>query len=230
MDTVPSAVDADRIRLLIFDLDGTIADTIESIREGVNMAMIKYDFPERSYEEIRSFIGNGARELIRRSMPDEASSDPELVSAVFADYDYFYGLTYDHCERCYDGIPEALATLKERGYTIAVLSNKQDNYVKALVDLLIPEGIVSLAAGQTSLPKKPDPTVPLMMAEQLGFLPQETAFVGDSDVDILTAHNAGMLSVGVSWGYRGRQILEDSGAQVIIDHAHGLADLFLGVK
>ena len=214
------------IKLLIFDLDGTLADTIDSIREGVNLAMKKYAFPERSYEEVRLAIGNGARELIRLSMPVEFSVDGDLVDRVLADYHDFYGQTYIHCRSCYDGILETLLCLKERGYTLAVLSNKQDFYVKALVRELLPEGLISYAAGQTDLPKKPDPTVPLMIASSLGFSPAQTAFIGDSEVDIQTALNAGMLSVGCAWGYRERALLIEAGAHAVLDCACELTDLF----
>ena len=230
MEEIPLAPDVTKIKLLIFDLDGTLADTLGSIREGVNMAMIKHGFPERSYDEVRSFIGNGARELIRRSMPDEAATDGKLVDEVFFDYDYFYGLTYAHCDECYEGIVGALSKFKESGYTISILSNKQDRYVKALAEILIPEGIVSLAMGQTDLPKKPDPAVPLMMARTLGFSPRETAFIGDSDVDIETARNAGMLSIGVSWGFRGRDELVDARPDFVVDNATELVDVILNVN
>ena len=214
------------IRLLILDLDGTLADTIDSIREGVNLAMEKYGFPTRSYEEVRLAIGNGARELIRLSMPADAATDPALVDRVFADYNDFYGLTFAHCDHCYDGIVESLVTLKERGYTLAVLSNKQDVYVKALVKNLFAEGLISLAEGQTALPKKPDPTVPWMMTEQLGFAPEEVAFIGDSEVDIATARNARMMAVGCSWGYRERALLAESRPDALLDEPVELMDLF----
>lgn len=216
------------IRLLIFDLDGTLADTIDSIREGVNLAMRKYHFPERSYEEVRLAIGNGSRELIRLSMPADAAADGALVDRVLSDYNVFYGETYSHCRSCYDGMLESLLCLKERGYTLAVLSNKQDVYVKALVRELLPEGLISLAAGQTDLPKKPDPTVPWMMAERLGFSSAQTAFIGDSEVDVATARNACMMAVGCSWGYRDRAILSDSGADCLLDEPRELMDLFCG--
>ena len=214
------------VKLLIFDLDGTLADTIESIREGVNLAMRKYGFPERSYEEVRRAIGNGARDLIRRSMPAEALEDGALFERVFADYHAFYGKTYVHCDTCYDGIVEALCELKKRGYTIAVLSNKQDEYVRALVKNLIPEGVVSVAMGQTELPKKPDPTVPLLIAQGLGFAPAETAFIGDSEVDVQTGRNAGMVTVGCSWGYRERSLLVDGGAHAVLDAPRELLEIF----
>lgn len=216
----------DTIKLLILDLDGTLADTIESIREGVNIAMNKYGYPERNYDEVRRAIGNGARELIRLSMPAPERSDAELVDRVFRDYHAAYGETYTHCTECYEGIPESLLTLKERGYTLAVLSNKQDVYVKELVKILLPEGLIASAAGQTDLPKKPDPTVPLMIASELGFAPSETAFIGDSEVDVLTGKNAGMLTVGCSWGYRDREVLVDSSADFVLDRPSELVEIF----
>ncbi len=214
------------IRLLIFDLDGTLADTIWSIREGVNLAMKKHSFPEKSYDETRMNVGNGARELIRRSMPEGAAEDKELFDRVYDDYESFYAETCGHCRECYDGMLEALLTLKERGYTIAVLSNKQDRFVKIMVDSLLPKGLAALSVGQTDLPKKPDPTVPLMIAGSLGFEPFEVAFIGDSDVDIKTAENAHMLSVGCAWGYRGREVLAEAGSDIIIDHPTELCRLF----
>ena len=211
-------------KLLIFDLDGTIANTIYSIRDGVNMAMDKYGFPQRSYEEIRAAIGNGARELIRLSLPEKKRADSLLVDAVFADYNIFYGITYKNIDGCYPHMNESLHTLKDRGYVIAVLSNKQDHYVKKIVELLFPDGTVSYAAGQTELPRKPDPTVPLMIAKEFGVSPEQCVFIGDSDVDVMTAKNSGMTSVACSWGYRPREEL--SGADMIIDSADMLTVLF----
>ena len=215
------------IRLLILDLDGTLADTIGSIRDGVNLAMNKYGYPERSYEEVREAIGNGARELIRRSMPAHLASDRELVDRVFSDYHAFYGQTYLNCKECYEGIPESLAALKEAGYTLAVLSNKQDVYVKGLCKALFPEGLISYAEGQTEKPKKPDPTVPLEIASMLGFTPEETAFLGDSEVDVQTGLNAGMLAIGCAWGYRDSALLLETGAHYLMEHPSEIADLFL---
>ena len=219
----------DRVRLLILDLDGTLADTIGSIRDAVNLAMNQYGYPERNYEEVRVAIGNGARELIRLTMPAEESKDSALVDRVFADYHGFYGETYLHCDTCYEGIPESLAALKERGYTLAVLSNKEDGYVKDLVKVLLPEGMISHAEGQTEKPIKPNPTVPLEIAASLGFAPEETAFLGDSEVDVMTGRNAGMLAVGCAWGYRNAACLEEAGADVRLEKPSEIADLFLSI-
>ena len=227
MERIHSAETLTRVRLLILDLDGTIADTIESIREAVNLALQQFSLPERSYEDIRAAIGNGARMLMRRSASSDHALSEKEHEELYQCYHRLYGETYAHCDTCYDGMVEALEILKSRGYTLAVLSNKQDVYVRALVEQLLPSGLISIAMGQTERPKKPDPTVPLEIAAALGFSPEETAFVGDSEVDIQTAIRGGMLPVGCSWGYRDASLLKLEGAAVLLDSPTELAELFL---
>jgi len=214
------------IKALIFDLDGTLADTIESIREAVNLTMEHFGYPIRSYEEVRLAIGSGARNLIAKTMPAEASQDDMQVDRVFAYYDEVYATTYLHADHCYEGMKEAVEELNRRGYRIAVLSNKQDVYVKALCQSLFMPEVIQIAQGQTELPHKPDPTVPLMIAKELGVQSAECAFVGDSDVDIYTAQNAGMLAVGCAWGYRGEEVLLECGADLILHHPSALTEIF----
>ena len=213
------------VELLIFDLDGTLADTLAGICDGVCLAMERYGYPKRSMEEVRHAIGNGARELIRRSMPEEASADAALVDRVFADYDRLYEQTFRHA-CAYEGMAQTLATLRERGYRLAVLSNKQDRYVKTLTEELFDGELFCFAAGQTDLPKKPDPTVPLRLARELGIPPERCAMIGDSEVDIRTGKNAGMRSVGCSWGYRERETLSAENADVMISHPQQLLAVF----
>lgn len=213
-------------KLFIFDLDGTLADTIESIRHAVNITMDHFGYAERSYEEIRKAIGNGARLLIKRSMPQEAASDDKKVSEVLAYYDAAYGKTYMEVDGCYDGMHETLKALKDRGNTIAVLSNKQDSYVKLIVRQIVDEGIVSIAIGQKEgYPTKPDPTVPLWITTSLGFSPCDTVFVGDSDVDVITAKNCGMHSVGCDWGYRGAEVLSSLSPDFLISSPEELLNI-----
>ena len=214
------------VRALIFDLDGTIADTINAIRDGLNDTMRKYSYPERTYEDVRRAIGNGARSLVRLSMPEPDSADDALVTKVLASYDCSYARTYLHTRVCYEGMPEVVAELKSRGYRLAVLSNKQDPYVKGLIRQLLPQNEMEVVMGQTELPKKPDPTVPFLIAQRLGVPPFSCAMIGDSEVDIQTAKRAGMLAVGCSWGYRGREVLEAAGADVIVDSPMELLALF----
>lgn len=212
-------------RLFIFDLDGTIADTIWSIREAVNLTMEAYGYPTRSYDEVRLAIGNGARELIRKSLPIEKRTDETHVTEVFAHYEQNYEQTYAHVDGCYSGVRESVLELKRKGNTLAVLSNKQDLYTKRIIDLLFPEAPFSFVQGQTDLPRKPDPTVPQMIMNQFGFAPKDTLFIGDSDVDIYTAHNARMVAVGCAWGYRGEIVLREAGADVILTKGYELVTL-----
>lgn len=214
------------VRLLILDLDGTLADTIGSIREAVNETMKEFSFGAKSYGEVRAAIGNGAHALIDRCIPSDVELTAERRETMYRSYDEAYGRTFSHCHDCYEGMVEALSVLKERGYTLAVLSNKQDAYVKALTEQLLPKGMVSMAIGQTDRPRKPDPTVPLDMASSLGFTAEEAAFVGDSEVDIQTAKRAGMLPVGCLWGYRDEELLQKEGAAVILKHPTELTELF----
>ena len=218
----------DGIRLLIFDFDGTLADTMYGIMDGVNMAMDKFGLPRHTYDEVLSYVGNGSRDLIRRSLPDEYADNKEFVDEAVKYYDSScYPVTYKNGTECYGGMIETLKLLKSRGYTLAVLSNKRDIFIQPMVKEMLPDGLLSLAMGQTDLPKKPDPTAPLTIARQLGFEPSQTAFIGDSDTDMLTGNNAQMLAVGCSWGYRPREVLERAGADVIIDAPTELAELFL---
>jgi phosphoglycolate phosphatase len=219
------ALRGEKYSLLMFDLDGTIADTIYSIKDAVNMALTKHSFPERSYDEVKMAIGNGARKLIERSLPESVRDDADTLEAVFCDYEYFYEETYTKLE-CYSGMYESMISLKEKGYTLAVLSNKQDAFVKKIIDVLFEVGTISMVLGQTDMPKKPDPFVPLMIAKELGIAPEECAFIGDSEVDVRTGLNAGMGSVGVSWGYRDRSALEAEGAHVIVDDPRELLEIF----
>ncbi len=212
-----------KFKVLIFDLDGTIADTIYGIRDGVNLAMDMYGLPRRDYQEVRAAIGNGSRELIRLSIPEDRREE-SFIDKVHADYNRLYEGTYAKLDGCYPYMSEALHALHARGYALAVHSNKQDIYVKKIIEMLFPDGIISFAAGQTDLPKKPNPTVPLMIAKIFGAVPAECAFIGDSEVDIATAKNAGMYSVACAWGYRPREAL--IGADKIIDSASELDGIF----
>lgn len=214
------------IKLLIFDLDGTIADTIYAIRDAVNMTMKNFGYPEKTYEEIRLAIGHGARDLIKATVPPDVSDDENLIDRVLDDYNNMYEITYTRTDRCYDGIIPAFEELVRREYKIAVLSNKQDIYVRKLTKQLFVPGIISYACGQTELPTKPDPTVPLMITDRFEVTPGETAFIGDGETDVMTAKNAGMLSVGCAYGYRGENVLRETGADIIIHSPSELTKIF----
>lgn len=201
------------IKAVLFDFDGTIADTIPAIREGVNNTMRLYGYPEHSYAEILVFINHGARELIRQAMPADAAENPAQVDRVLADYDAQYRAVYRQTREAYAGVPELIDRLHRSGYRIGVLSNKQDEFVKQLSrQVLLPGSYDSAHGVAPGQPPKPDPYIPAMTARELGVSLAECAMVGDSDVDIATAMNAGMTHIGVDWGYRDRSFLLAHGA------------------
>ena len=204
------------IKAIIFDLDGTVADTISAIREGVNLTMEQFGYPTHTDADIRRFINHGARELIRQAMPEAVSTDPARVDEVLQVYHGMYDKTYTHTNLCYEGMVDAMAELAKT-HKLAILSNKQDRMVKGLAAQLLPAGVISIAQGQVEgVPVKPDPTVVWQICRALGVAPAECAFVGDSDVDMHTAINAHCLPVGVSWGYRSEDVLRKAGAQIIV--------------
>lgn len=206
------------IRAVIFDLDGTLANTIPAIREGLNLTMKLYSYPEHTDAEVLTYINNGARELVRRAMPAVLREDEEVVSRVLADYDRLYAETYHHTDRTYDGIVDAVVALRRKGLKIAVLSNKQDVFVKRLCEQLLPAGVCDVAQGVVAgKPTKPHPYLSELVAERLGVSTDECVMVGDSDVDVKTARAAGMAHIGVSWGYRDREFLRENGAETIAD-------------
>ncbi|MBE6697883.1 MAG: HAD family hydrolase [Ruminococcaceae bacterium] len=215
------------IKAIIFDLDGTVADTICAIREGVNLTMEQLGYPTRTEADIRRFINHGARELIRMSLPEDVGTDPVRVDEALDVYQGMYERTYKNTNRCYDGMVDAMTALAQR-YKLAILSNKQDRMVKGLAAQLLPAGVVQIAQGQVEgVPTKPDPTAVWEICRALDVAPKECAFVGDSDVDMRTAINAGCLPVGVEWGYRGADVLLSAGAKVLVEKP---CDLFGVIK
>ena len=214
------------IKAIIFDLDGTVADTISAIREGVNLTMEQLGYPTHTDAEIRRFINHGARELIRQALPESVSTDPARVDEALDIYQGMYDQTYTHTNLCYDGMAEAMTKLSKT-HKLAILSNKQDRMVKGLAAQLLPAGTVQIAQGQIEgVPTKPDPTAVWEICRTLGVAPEECAFVGDSDVDMVTAINAKCIPVGVTWGYRGEDVLLAAGAKVLVHTPSELEDIF----
>lgn len=200
---------------IIFDLDGTLLNTLGDLRAAANTALRLRGLPPRSMEEIRRFVGNGVRNLMRRCLP--AGSSDEEIDAALADFKRYYA---DHlCDTTvpYDGIPELLSILRKRGMKVAVLSNKLDSASQELIRRYF-RGKVDVVFGEhEGVPRKPDPTSCRMVMEQLGVRPAEVLYVGDSGVDMQTARNAGLTAVGVTWGFRSREELIENGADMLAD-------------
>ena len=186
---------------ILWDLDGTLLDTLEDLADAVNFALQQFGYPERSIEEIRCFVGNGARRLIERSVP--AGGDADAVVDTFRAY-------YDtHCRiktRPYDGIMEALQKLGEK-YPMAVVSNKPDSAVKPLCSEYFP-GLYARGES-TDCPRKPAPDMVFKAMEAIGV--ESCIYVGDSEVDVLTARNAGVPCLSVLWGFRDKAEIMDAG-------------------
>ena len=205
-------------KALIFDLDGTLADTLGAIAEAVNMTLEKFNYPRKNEDEVRYAIGDGARMLVKRLMPAPDSMNDDKVSDVLKCYNGMYAQTYLHTTEMYDGVEDTVWELYSRGMKIAVFSNKQDAYVKGVVEQVFPEGTILVARGQTdNVPVKPDPAGVSIVLGELGVAADECVFVGDSGIDLKTAENSGMDFIGVSWGFWGRERMADAGAEVIID-------------
>ena len=215
------------IKAIIFDLDGTVADTISAIREGVNLTMEQLGYPTHTDADIRRFINHGARELIRQALPEQVAKDPARVDEALDIYQGMYERTYKNTNLCYDGMVEAMTELA-KSYKLAILSNKQDRMVKGLAAQLLPAGVVRIAQGQVEgVPVKPDPTAVWQICKALHVNPEECAFVGDSDVDMHTAINAKCLPVGVEWGYRGADVLIEAGAKVLVREPRELVNIMM---
>lgn len=211
-------------KALIFDLDGTIADTLPAICEALNTTLHRFGYPTHDIETVRTFIGNGARKLVTRALPEAARTD-DIITQVYANYDTAYTETFLHTTEPYPGMRDTVALLRRQGCCIGVLSNKQDHLTRPLTHQLLP-GLVDVVYGQRpGFPTKPDPTVPLQVAAELGASPAETAFIGDSDVDILTAAASGFTPVGVTWGYRPAELLRRTGARLIAETPEDLIRL-----
>lgn len=202
------------IQAVIFDFDGTVADTISALREGINLTMEQYGYPTHTDGDILRFINHGARELVRRAMPAHLQGDEALLDRVLADYNIHYGKVYHHTDHAYDGIPELVDALHREGFRIGVLSNKQDGILRKLVEQVLIPGSYDAAQGVIpGKPTKPHPYLAEKIAAELSVPPSACVMVGDSDVDFRTAQNAGMLHVGVTWGFRDAEFLKANGAK-----------------
>ena len=217
-------------KAIIFDLDGTLADTIPAITEGINRAMRRLGYPERSEEEIRSFINHGARHLIRCAIPREYWDDDKAIDHALEVYNQSYGEVVLLTDRTYDGMRELVEKL-HTSYKIGVLSNKQDIYVKQLSHVLLGDENYDAAQGVApGHPTKPHPYLPQKIAADLGVATEDCIMIGDSDIDLLTAEGAGMAHIAVAWGFRSEEFLLEKGAKNIAHNPQELEALIRGLS
>ena len=219
------------LRAAIFDFDGTVADTIPVIQAALNITMKRLGFPALSYEQVIQAINNGARMLIRDVLPVELRDNDTEVDRILAIYLKDYRACHLDTKEAYDGIPALFERLHAEGWRLAVLSNKHDDMVKNLSLQTLPVGTVDAAQGVIAgKPPKPDPYLVNRICEHLGVRPEECVMIGDSDVDVLTAQNAGMQHIGVTWGYRSEEILREKGATHLAHDATELEHLLRQMK
>lgn len=204
-----------KIKCVLFDLDGTLLNTLDDLADSCNHAMHEMGRASYTREQICSFVGNGARVLCQRLVGENAPA--EEVDRALSLFQKHYGGNMDNKTRPYDGIMELLSALGEMGVACAVVSNKYDAATKACCARYFPNLLGTAIGEGNGIRKKPNPDGPLRAMEILSAAPENTIYVGDSDVDIHTAQNTGLTSVGVTWGFRPRELLVSCGADVIVD-------------
>lgn len=211
--------------LVIFDLDGTLLNTIGDLAVACNAVLAVRGLPQHSLEEYRHFVGNGIMRLVERALPEPLRS-PENVALVRADFVKYYTEHIDAYTKPYDGIPELVAELARRGIRMAVASNKFQAGTEKLIRLFFPGVAFAAVFGQRpEVPLKPDPAVVKEILQVTGTPCGEVLYVGDSGVDMQTARVAGVRSAGVTWGFRERQELVDAGADALVDRPQELLGL-----
>ena len=199
----------------IFDIDGTLLDTLPDLTAVTNTVLAPYGFPQHPASEILHFVGKGGRRLIEKAVP--AGTSPDVVDEAFKRWQGVHEEMGIRLTKEYDGITEALAALKEQGIKLAALSNKFDGGVQEIVPHFFP-GLFEVQHGECDrIPRKPDPTGLLLTMEELGVAPERTVYVGDSKGDMVVAHAAGTYALGVSWGYQSKEELQAGKADRIID-------------
>lgn len=207
-----------RYRAALFDLDGTLLDTIEDLAESMNVALGQLGCPPRSVSQCRFLVGAGVEHFARSALPEDRRDRQTVVECVRL-------MRTDYAERwmsrtrVYDGIEEMLASLGERGLSLAVLSNKPHQFTVEMVEHFLGDFRFEAVYGaRDDVPPKPDPAAAIEIARELDVRPGEFVYLGDTDIDMQTANAAGMFSVGVTWGFRPRAELVDNGAKLLVEH------------
>lgn len=214
-----------RVELAIFDLDGTLLDTVGDLAAACNRMLALRGLPEHTYDDYCRFVGNGILRLVERALPEELRT-PEYVAAARADFVRFYLEAIDRYTKPYAGIPELLAEAARRGVRLAVASNKFQQGTEQLVRRFFPAIPFAAVLGQRpDVPLKPDPAVVEEILARTGVPRERALFVGDSGIDMQTARAAGVRSVGVTWGFRSREELRQAGADVLVDRSEELLRL-----
>lgn len=213
-----------KYQLAIFDMDGTILNTLEDLADSVNYALSCSNYPTRTLDEVRNFVGNGIRKLMERAVPEGTS--PEELEQVYADFTAYYP---KHCydkTKPYSGMIETIQNLRKQGIKTAVVSNKADYGVQILCKQYF-DGLFDYAVGeQSGVQRKPAPDSVNMVLDKLKITRNNAVYIGDSDVDIDTARNAEMDCISVDWGFRDPSFLQEHGAKIMVSSPEELLNFF----
>jgi phosphoglycolate phosphatase len=214
-----------RFQAVLFDLDGTLLDTLEDIAQAANDVLVALDLPVHSPVAYRRFIGDGVATLFRRALPPDRVG-PEVVDRCVAGFRETYGKCWNVRTHPFDGIPELLDDLAARGLDLALLSNKPDDFTRlAVAEYLSRWPFRAVLGERAGVPRKPDPAGALEIARRLGLPAERFLYVGDTGMDMETARRAGMFPVGVAWGFRPIEELRSSGAGAVIERPAELLEL-----
>lgn len=217
------------IKCCVFDLDGTLVDSLDDLATSMNYSLELHGFPVHDRESYKQYVGDGVKMLTQRSLPASASALAEAL--VLKEFNAYYDAHYLDQTKPYEGIPDVLSALGANGVKCCVLTNKPDNFARQLVDKLFGETLFSMVTGQSDrFPKKPDPKALFFMLEQLGVNPDECLYIGDSNVDMRTGKNAGIKTIGVLWGFRGQDELQSAGADFMIDNPGQIIDIMRNIN
>ena len=217
-------------RYAIFDLDGTLLDTLDDLTDSMNYMLGKHNFPLRTRAAVRNFVGNGVRKLVERAIPTEYKADDEFIDKFYNDFSLYYNSHSDVKTSPYPGTLDMLDKLLENGFDIAIVSNKIDSAVKSLSSKFFGGRIKSAIGEKPSIRHKPEPDMVFMAMEEMGANKMDSIYIGDSEVDIETAGNAGIPCVSVLWGFKDRKFLEESGATMFVHSMEELTKNLINYK
>ena len=212
-------------KAVIFDLDGTLLDTLQDLFNTLNSVLSRHSFPTHTLDECRFLVGHGMRELVRKGIPEEARNE-ETIDILLKDLMAEYADNWKVNSRPYPGIAKLLDTITERKIKMAILSNKADHFTRLCAESLLGEWSFDVIMGQqTGIAPKPDPEGALLVAKMLGEPPSVILYVGDSGIDMLTASRARMYPLGVLWGFRPKSELVEFGAKTVVQNPEEIIGL-----